>query len=49
MRDLIHLQCTECKRKNYTATKNKKKHQEKLETMKFCPFCRAHKLHKEVK
>jgi large subunit ribosomal protein L33 len=49
MRDLIHLQCTECKRKNYTTTKNKKKHQEKFEVKKYCPFCRAHKPHKEVK
>lgn len=49
MRDLIHLQCTECKRKNYTTTKNKKKHQEKLETKKYCPFCKSHKIHKEAK
>lgn len=49
MRDIIHLSCTGCKRKNYTTTKNKKKHTEKLELKKFCPFCKTHVLHKEAK
>ncbi len=49
MRDIIHLSCTTCKRKNYTTTKNKKKHTEKLELKKFCPFCKTHVLHKEAK
>ncbi len=49
MRDNIILSCTECKRKNYTSTKDKRKHPEKLETKKYCPFCRTHTLHKETK
>ncbi|MEW5765861.1 MAG: 50S ribosomal protein L33 [Acidobacteriota bacterium] len=49
MRDIIHLQCTACKRRNYTTTKNKKKQQGKLEVRKYCPFCRSHQAHKEVK
>jgi large subunit ribosomal protein L33 len=49
MRDIIHLQCTACKRRNYTTTKNKKKQQGKLEVKKYCPFCRSHQIHKEVK
>lgn len=49
MRDIIHLQCTTCKRKNYSTTKNKKKQQGKLEVKKYCPFCRKHEPHKEVK
>ena len=49
MRDIIHLQCTACKRRNYSTTKNKKKQQGKLEVKKYCPFCRSHKAHKEVK
>ena len=49
MRDIIHLQCGACKRRNYTTTKNKKKQQGKLEVKKYCPFCRYHQVHKEVK
>ncbi len=49
MRDIIHLQCSACKRRNYSTTKNKKKQQGKLEVKKYCPFCRSHQVHKEVK
>ena len=49
MRDLITLVCDGCKRKNYSTTKNKRKHNERLETSKFCRFCRHHTAHKEVK
>jgi len=48
-RELISLTCGECKRKNYTTTKNKKTHQEKLEVSKFCRSCRKHTPHKEAK
>jgi large subunit ribosomal protein L33 len=46
---IITLQCTECKEKNYVTTKNKKKHAEKLELKKYCPRERRHTLHREVK
>ena len=49
MSDIIQLQCTECKRKNYTTTKNKKTHSGKLEFKKFCRFCGGHKPHREAK
>ncbi len=49
MRDIIQLQCTECKRKNYTTTKNKKTTTGKLEFKKFCRFCSGHKVHREAK
>jgi len=49
MREIITFQCTECKRKNYSKTKNKKTKTERLELSKFCPSCRQHKLHKEIK
>jgi large subunit ribosomal protein L33 len=49
MRELISLQCEQCKRKNYTTTKNKKTMTDKLALRKFCPFCRAHTVHKEGK
>ena len=47
--ELIALQCTECKRKNYTTAKNRKNIQGKLELSKYCPFDRKHTLHKEAK
>ena len=49
MRDIIHLSCQECKRRNYSTTKNKKKTTDKLERRKFCRFCRTHTVHKETK
>ncbi len=49
MRDNIQLACGECKRRNYTASRNKKKQTERLEVKKYCKFCRKHTLHKEVK
>ncbi|MBK3332406.1 50S ribosomal protein L33 [Persephonella atlantica] len=48
-REIITLACTECKRKNYTTTKNKRKHTERLELRKYCKFCRKHTLHREIK
>jgi large subunit ribosomal protein L33 len=47
--ELVALQCTECKRKNYTTKKNRRNIQEKLEFKKYCPFDRKHTLHKETK
>jgi len=45
----IALQCTECKRKNYTTTKNRRNIQGKLEFSKYCKFDRKHTLHRETK
>jgi large subunit ribosomal protein L33 len=47
--EIIALQCTECKRRNYTTKKNRKTAQEKLELMKYCKWDRKHTLHKETK
>ena len=49
MRDIIALACTECKRRNYSTTRNKKKSSERLELKKYCPWCRRHTVHKEGK
>ena len=49
MRDIISLACTECKRRNYSTTRNKKKSSERLELKKYCPWCRTHTVHKESK
>ena len=44
-----HPGVQECKRRNYSTTKNKKKTTERLEFSKFCRFCRKHTAHKETK
>lgn len=49
MQEIITLACTECKQKNYTTLKNKKKNPDRLERKKFCPFCGHHILHREQK
>ncbi|MBN1232292.1 MAG: 50S ribosomal protein L33 [Candidatus Coatesbacteria bacterium] len=48
-REIIVLECKECKMRNYTDTKNKKKHPEKAEYKKYCPKCRKHVVHKQTK
>jgi len=45
----ITLACTECKERNYITEKNRENTREKLELKKYCPRCRKHTLHKEVK
>ncbi|OPX31893.1 MAG: 50S ribosomal protein L33 [Gemmatimonadaceae bacterium 4484_173] len=49
MRIIVTLACTECKRRNYTTTKNKRTHPERMELKKYCRFCRKHTLHREGK
>ena len=49
MRVIIHLQCGECQRKNYSSTKNKKNNPDRLQFKKFCRSCRKHTAHKETK
>jgi len=48
-RDIIALQCTKCKRKNYTITKNKRTHPGKMEIKKYCPWDRERTVHREAK
>ena len=45
----ITLACTECKQRNYNMTKDKKNHPDRMETKKYCKFCKSHTLHKETK
>ena len=49
MRINIQLQCTECKRRNYSTEKNKKNTTGRLEIKKYCPFDKKHTLHRETK
>jgi len=45
----IALKCSECGRRNYTTTKNRRNIQGKMEFMKYCRFDRKHTLHQETK
>ena len=45
----ITLACQECKQRNYNLTKDKKTHPDRMETKKYCKFCKAHTMHKETK
>ena len=49
MREQITLECTECKRRNYTGTRDKRKHPERIELKKYCKFDRKHTVHKEIR
>ncbi len=49
MREIISLACGDCKRRNYSTTKNKRTMTERLQLKKYCRFCRKHTVHKEVK
>lgn len=43
------LECTECKRRNYSTTKNKRTVTKRLELKKYCKWERKHTLHRETK
>lgn len=49
MQTIITLACTECKRRNYTTTKNKKNTPNRLERNKYCRWCHHHTLHRETR
>jgi large subunit ribosomal protein L33 len=48
-RDIITLACNDCKRRNYTTTKNKRKHPDRVKHKKYCPYCGKHTSHKETR
>ena len=43
------LACTECQRRNYHTSKNKKNVTDRMELQKYCKWCRRHTAHKETK
>ena len=49
VRTRITLACTECKQRNYNTKKDKKTHPDRMETKKYCRFCKRHTMHKETK
>lgn len=48
-REIITLECTECKSRNYSTTKNKANDPDRLEIKKYCPKCKKETTHKETK
>ena len=48
-RKIITLECTECNNRNYSTEKNTSANAERIEIMKFCPFCNKRTKHKETK
>ncbi|NOZ49992.1 MAG: 50S ribosomal protein L33 [Chloroflexi bacterium] len=48
-RTLVTLACTECKERTYLTSKNRRTQTGRLELQKYCPRCRAHRLHRETK
>lgn len=48
-RIFIQLECTQCKRRNYTTGKNPENTKDKLVLKKYCPHDRKVTEHKEVK
>jgi large subunit ribosomal protein L33 len=49
MRTVITLACDQCKRRNYTTSKNKRNDPNRLERRKYCRWCRQHTLHRETR
>jgi large subunit ribosomal protein L33 len=48
-RENITLACSECKKRNYASTKNKRKSTERIELKKYCSAERRHTVHREIK
>ena len=48
-REQIILACSECKQRNYSTLKNKRKHPDRLELKKYCRFCGRHTVHRETR
>jgi large subunit ribosomal protein L33 len=48
-RIIITLACAECRERTYTTVKNRRNDPDRLELNKYCPRCRRHRLHREVR
>jgi large subunit ribosomal protein L33 len=45
----VTLECTECKRRNYSTSKNKTTNPDRIELNKYCKWCNKQTVHKETK
>jgi len=48
-RIFITLGCVDCKERTYSSNKNRRNDPQRLELKKFCPRCRVHTVHREVR
>jgi len=48
-RPKITMACSECRRRNYTTTKNRINDRDRIELQKYCRWCRHHTLHRETR
>lgn len=48
-RQIITLQCTDCRERNYSTVKNRRSHTTRMELRKYCGRCRTHQVHREVR
>jgi len=48
-RVVVEMACTECRQRNKVTTKNRRNDPDRMELRKFCPRCRGHRLHREVR
>lgn len=48
-RGIITLACSDCRERSYTSSKNSRNDPGRLELKKYCPRCRGHKVHREVR
>jgi len=48
-RELAILACSDCKRRNYVTTRNKRTMTNRMEIKKYCPAERKRTLHRETK
>ena len=49
VRPIITLACADCRERNYTTVKNQRSDPQRLELSKYCPRCRSHRAHREVR
>ena len=49
MREKVILVCSKCLSRNYSSSRKKYDVSKKIETLKYCPKCNEHTLHKESK
>jgi large subunit ribosomal protein L33 len=48
-RNVITFACSDCRSRTYTSTKSRRNDPDRLELNKFCPRCRRHRVHREVR
>ncbi|MAP36410.1 MAG: 50S ribosomal protein L33 [Chloroflexi bacterium] len=48
-RILVTFSCVDCRQRTYNSNKSRRNDPQRLELKKYCPRCRTHTLHREVR